>query len=92
MMVAVLVTVGLASCFKNPVTGRSSINLVDEGQMRSLAVQQYSTFLTQNPPVSSSGNRNVEMVQRVGSRMAKAVQTYLAQKGQENLLSSTLGS
>src|SRR6478735_9424977 len=76
---------GFAACYKNPVTGRSSVNLVDEGQMRSLANQQYATFLSQNPPVSQ-GSRDAEMVQRVGSRLASAVQTYLAQKGQSNLI------
>ncbi len=73
-------------CYKNPVTGRSSVNLVDEGQMRSLATQQYATFLSQNPPVSTNGSRDAEMVQRVGSRLAAAVQQYLTQKGQQSLI------
>src|ERR1044071_7092272 len=77
---------GIAACYKNPVTGRSSVNLVDEGQMRSLATQQYATFLSQNPPVASTGSRDAEMVQRVGSRLASAVETYLSQKGQSSLI------
>ena len=79
--------VALDACYKNPVTGRSSVNLVDEGTMRSMATQEYTTFLSQNPPVSSGGSRDAEMVQRVGSRLATAVQTYLAQKGQSSLIS-----
>jgi predicted Zn-dependent protease len=75
------------SCYKNPVTGRSSLNLVDEGTMHTMANQQYATFLSQNPAVSSAQSRDAEMVQRVGSRMATAVQTYLAEKGQSSLLS-----
>ncbi len=75
-------TLLLDSCYKNPVTGRSSLNLVDEGTMRSMATQQYTTFLSQNPPVTATGSRDAEMVQRVGSRMASAVQTYLSSKGQ----------
>lgn len=54
--------------------------------MRSMAVQQYATFLSQNPPIGT-GNKDAEMVQRVGSRLAAAVQTYLAQKGQSSLIS-----
>jgi predicted Zn-dependent protease len=77
----------LDSCYKNPVTGRSSVNLVDEGTMRSLATQQYATFLSQNPPVAATTSRDADMVQRVGSRLASAVQTYLAQKGQSSLIS-----
>ena len=76
---------GLSACYKNPVTGRSSLNLVPESEMRSMAAQQYTTFLSQNPPVTG-GTRDAEMVQRVGARMATAVQTYLAQKGQSDLI------
>lgn len=74
-------------CYTNPVTGRSSVNLVDEGQMRTLANQQYATFLAQNPPLANNASRDAEMVQRVGSRLATAVQQYLAQKGQQSLIS-----
>lgn len=79
------ITVGIYSCYHNPVTGRSSLNLVDEGTMRTLATQQYASFLSSNPPVTS-GSRDVEMVQRVGNRIASAVQAYLSQKGQSNLI------
>ena len=54
--------------------------------MRTLATQQYATFLTQNPPVGATGSRDAEMVQRVGSRLAAAVQAYFSQKGQSNLI------
>src|SRR4051794_29207384 len=75
---------GIYSCYKNPVTGRTSLNLVDEGTMLSMADQQYSSFLAENRPVQ--GTRDVEMVQRVGSRLPTAVQAYLTQKGQSGLL------
>jgi len=75
----------LTACFKNPVTGRSSINLEDENEMRNMANQQYATFLAQNPPVST-GNKDAEMVQRVGNRLAAAVSNFLQQKGQSNLI------
>jgi hypothetical protein len=55
------------SCYKNPVTGRSSLNLVDEGTMMTMANQQYATFLSQNPAVPSTQSRDAEMVQRVGA-------------------------
>jgi predicted Zn-dependent protease len=74
------------SCYTNPVTGRSSVNLVDESTMRTMATQQYATFLSQNPAVPGTSSRDAEMVQRVGSRLASAVQTYLSQKGETNLI------
>jgi predicted Zn-dependent protease len=80
------VALALNSCYKNPVTGRSSLNLVDEGTMNTMATQQYASFLSQNPPVATTGSRDAEMVQRVGSRLAAAVQTYLREKGQSSLI------
>jgi predicted Zn-dependent protease len=55
--------------------------------MATMANQQYATFLSQNPPIPSTSSRDAEMVQRVGSRLASAVQTYLAEKGQSSLVS-----
>lgn len=75
------------SCYTNPVTGRSSLNIVPESEMRSMATQQYTTFLSQNPPVAAAASKDADMVQRVGSRLASAVQTYLSQKGQADLIS-----
>ncbi|PZF73471.1 M48 family metallopeptidase [Taibaiella soli] len=82
-----LVIIMLTACYKNPVTGRKSINLVDESTMNSLSAQQYATFLSSNPTVSAtSGNKDAEMVTRVGNRMAAAITEYLRSKGQENLI------
>lgn len=82
------ITATLYSCFKNPVTGRSSLNLVDESTMRQMANQEYATFLTTNTPVN--GTRDAEMVARVGGKMSAAVQQYLAGKGQQSLTSGYL--
>lgn len=45
--------------------------------MDQMAVSEYKSFLSSNPVVSSSSNKNAQMVQRVGSRIATAVTTYL---------------
>jgi predicted Zn-dependent protease len=74
------------SCYKNPVTGRSSLNLVDEGTMAQMAGKEYLSFLGTNPAVQ--GTRDGEMVARIGNRMAAAVNQYLAGKGQQNLVST----
>ena len=74
----------LDSCFKNPVTGRTSLNLVDESTMRQMATQEYASFLSTNTPVK--GSRDAEMVSRVGNRLAAAVQRYLVSKGQQDLI------
>lgn len=78
-------SVSFYSCYKNPVTGRSALNLVDESEMRSMANQQYAAFLSSNSP--QKGTRDAEMVQRVGGKMATAVQQYLSSIGQSGLIS-----
>lgn len=74
----------LFSCYRNPVTGRNSLNLVDEGTMLQLSNQQYSSFLAANAAIK--GTPDAQMVSRVGSRMAAAVAQYLKTKGQLSLV------
>jgi len=69
----------VAGCYTNPVTGRRGLSLVPESEMRSMATQQYASFLSTNRPVQ--GTRDVEMVKRIGTRMVTAVNTYLRQRG-----------
>lgn len=73
----------LEGCYKNPVTGRSSLNLVDDGTINSLSAQQYTSFLAQNKPV---GGKDAEMVSRVGNKLAAAINAYFASKGQSKVL------
>ena len=63
-----LATSLMTACFKNPVTGRRSLNLVDDATMNSMAIQQYGTFLSSNMLIT--GTKDAEMVKRVGNRMA----------------------
>lgn len=74
------------ACSKNAVTGRSQLKLVPESELRSMATTQYQQFLSSNKVVSSSSNRDAEMVNRVGARIVKAVEGYLASKGQSKLV------
>ena len=46
-----------------------------------MAVEQYQQFLSTNKVVSSSANRDAEMVTRVGQRITKAVEQYYTSKG-----------
>ena len=80
LFAVVLATASVASgCYTNPVTGRRGLSLVPESEMRAMANQQYAAFLSTNRPVQ--GTRDVEMVKRVGSRIANAVNQYLVQRG-----------
>ncbi len=70
----------LAACSSVPVTGRKQLNLLPESQMIGMSLTAYSDFLSQNPPMPSSDNQT-QMVQRIGNRMAKEVEAYLADQG-----------
>lgn len=69
------------ACTKNAITGRNQLTLVPESTLQQEAVSQYQTFLSQNKVVSSSSDRDAEMVKRVGSRIAAAITKYYASKG-----------
>jgi predicted Zn-dependent protease len=76
-----LIPVFLVACTKNPITGRSQAKLLPESEVQSMAATEYQQFLSTNKVVSSSGNRDAEMVVRVGQRITKAVQDYFTEKG-----------
>jgi len=76
------------ACSKNAVTGRSQFKLLSESELQGMANTQYRDFLNQNHNklVSSSTNRDAEMVKRVGQRITKAVTEYYASIGKSNIL------
>lgn len=71
----------VVACTKNAVTGRSQFKLLPESQLQSMALTQYQQFLSTNKVVASTGNRDAEMVSRVGDRIRRAVESYYASKG-----------
>jgi predicted Zn-dependent protease len=77
----------LISCTENKVTGRRQLKLLPESQLQSMALQQYNSFLKSNKVIPvSSGNASAAMVQRVGSKIAKAITTYYSNEGKSNVL------
>lgn len=76
----------LVACSTNPVTGRSQFKLVPESQLQAMASDQYRQFLSQNRVVSPSGDRDAEMVRRVGQRIASAITSYYRSQGQSEVL------
>lgn len=81
MLLAVMALV-LTSCGTTstvPLTGRHHTLLVDDSQVLSLSKQQYSEFM--KTAKTSTNKKNVDMVKRVGQRLATAVETYLKNNG-----------
>lgn len=83
-ILAIPLSISLNSCYKNPVTGRSSVNIVDEGTLSSLSNQEYSTFLSQNKAIT--GTAEAKMVKDVGDKLAAAINQYFTSKGQADML------
>ncbi|HXR83307.1 MAG TPA: M48 family metallopeptidase [Hanamia sp.] len=76
----------ITACTTNKITGRSQLSLVPESTLQQEAVTQYQSFLSQNKVVSSSANKDAEMVKRVGTRIANAITKYYTEKGMADQL------
>ncbi len=74
----------LASCATVPVTGRNQLNLVPSDQLMAMSADSYRQFLQQNQLVT--GTQNARMVQRVGRQVARAVEQYLRQQGNTDMI------
>lgn len=84
--ISLLLVVGIA-CSKNSLTGKSQLTLLPESELQSMATTQYAQFLSSNKVVSTTGNKDAEMVKRVGDRIVKAVEGFYAEKGMSDKLS-----
>lgn len=76
----------ITSCTTNAVTGRKQLSLLPESQLQQMAITEYQSFLSQNKVVSSTTNKDAEMVSRVGNRIANAITTYYSKQGKGNIL------
>ncbi|MFT3678932.1 MAG: M48 family metallopeptidase [Ferruginibacter sp.] len=76
----------ILGCSRNAITGRKQLSLLPESQLQQMAVSEYQTFLNQSKVVSSSTNKDAEMVRRVGSRIANAITNYYSQQGKADVL------
>ena len=77
MVAAVLVSCGTTSTV--PITGRQQTLMVSDGEVLSLASQQYQEFM--KSAKKSTNATNTAMVQRVGQKLASAVTNYLNSSG-----------
>lgn len=77
LVAAVLVGCGTTSTV--PITGRKQTLMVSDGEVLSLATQQYKEFMT--TAKKSTNAANTAMVQRVGQKLANAVTQYLNANG-----------
>jgi predicted Zn-dependent protease len=82
ILLSVFVAASFAiACSTNPLSKKSQLTLLPESELQAMGTQQYQQFLSTNKVVSSSNNRDAEMVRRVGQRITRAVETYYSQNG-----------
>ncbi|HET7117366.1 MAG TPA: M48 family metallopeptidase, partial [Hanamia sp.] len=86
ILIMISVSMYVMACTTNAITGRSQLSLIPESTLQQEAVTQYKSFLTSNKVVSSTSNKDAEMVKRVGSRIAAAITKYYSEKGLSNEL------
>jgi predicted Zn-dependent protease len=67
------------ACASVAVTGRKQLSLVPNDQIIGMSKEQYAQVLKENQ--LSSNQQQVEMVKRVGTKIQKAVEAYMAEKG-----------
>ena len=80
MVAALLVSCGTTSTV--PITGRQQTLMVSDGEVLSLATQQYQEFM--KTAKLSTNTTNTAMVKRVGQKLASAVTNYLNTNGLSN--------
>ncbi|HHT30905.1 MULTISPECIES: M48 family metallopeptidase [Petrimonas] len=82
--VMIVTLIFLQACGSVPFTGRSQLSLVSNEQVVALSLQQYQDFMRSAPVERNT--TNAQMVQRVGSRVANAVETFYRNNGYESEL------
>ena len=75
----ILILLTLIACSTVPLTGRRQLSLVPESDMMSLSFSEYDKFLKSNK--LSTDKNSAAMVKRVGERIERAVETYMASAG-----------
>ena len=79
---AVLLSALLISCGSVPFTGRRQLQLVSNNEVIALSLQQYQEFMRTAPV--ERGTADAQMVSRVGTRIANAVETFYKNNGYES--------
>jgi len=77
-----ILCLALAACATVPLTGRKSLSLIPSAELLSLSDDQYVTVLKESK--LSTDQRQVQMVTRVGNRIARAAEEFLKESGAQD--------
>jgi predicted Zn-dependent protease len=76
----------LISCAEVPITHRQSLQLLPESQLATLSLQEYDQVLKKSK--LSTNRKQVQMVRRVGSKIARAAEAFLAEAGMHSQINN----
>ncbi len=79
-------SVTMVACTTNPITGRKSIQLANNQEIASMALQQYQQTLAKSKVIS--GTTAAKSVKNVGARIANAAGNYYKSIGRESALAN----
>ncbi|MDR0682101.1 MAG: M48 family metallopeptidase [Dysgonamonadaceae bacterium] len=81
-----IITISLYGCSSVPITGRQQLSLVSDSEVLALSLQEYDSYI--KSAKKSTDKTNSALVEKVGRKIADAVEAYFKATGQETLLSS----
>lgn len=81
-----LSVVFLSSCVTNPMTGRTSLQTVNDSELASMALTQYRETLSKSKVISNT--TDARRVQNVGLRIKNAAENYYRSIGREKDLAN----
>lgn len=84
--VLLMLLLGINSCATNKLTGASQLNLVSEQELQNLASTEYQEFIKMHEVVSPDRDTRAAQVQRVGKKIAAAVDKYFTDKKNKSAL------
>ena len=79
-----LIVTLIYGCATVPVTGRKQLSLVTSDEINAMSAAQYQEVITKGP--LSTNKEQTDMIRRVGVRIEKAVEQYMAGKGASSQL------
>jgi predicted Zn-dependent protease len=79
IVIAFIVSFSLASCATVPLTERKSLSLIPDSELVSLSNEQYAKVVQESK--LSTDQQEVEMVTRVGKRIAASAEGFLKDSG-----------
>jgi predicted Zn-dependent protease len=79
-LISVIAVACLVSCAEVPITHRKSLHLMPDSELLSLSYQQYNQVLHKSR--LSTDTAEVQMVQKVGDRIARSAEAFLKEAGQ----------